>query len=101
MSFVIVVRKNLSSRRSEIDLYRTLGFADLAIEQILYRENLLVPLYAIAVGVVSSLIGVSATLTNASIEVWLLALLFTALFVACVVVFIRKAVRIVVRDRRS
>ncbi|MDR1380003.1 MAG: ABC transporter permease, partial [Tannerella sp.] len=48
MSFIIVVRKNLVARRREIRLYRTLGFTDEKTGQILYRENVAVPLYAIA-----------------------------------------------------
>ncbi|MDR1756880.1 MAG: ABC transporter permease [Culturomica sp.] len=93
MGFVIVVRKNLAARCREITLYRTLGFTDARIRQTLYKENVIVPLYAIAVGVVSSLAGVSMTFSNASAQVWLLALLFALLFVACMVVFVRREVR--------
>jgi len=93
MSFIIVVRKNLSMRRREIDLYRTLGFTDSKIEQALNRENLFVPLYAIITGVVSSLVGVSISFMNTGIWVWALALFFTVFFVACTIVFVRKAVQ--------
>lgn len=57
MGFVIVIRKNLSMRLWEINMYRTLGFADKRIEQLFYKENLLVPLYALATGVISALVG--------------------------------------------
>jgi len=93
MSFIIVIRKNLSARRSEIDLYRTLGFPDSKIEQILYKENSIVPLYAIIVGVVSSLIGVSINLLNIGIWIGLSAFLFTVFFVMCIIVFVRKSVK--------
>lgn len=93
MSFIIVIRKNLSMRRAEIDVYRTIGFPDTKIEQTLYHENLLVPLYAIATGVISSLVGVSISFMNAGVWIWFLALLFTLFFVVCVVVFVRKSVR--------
>lgn len=93
MSFVIVVRKNLAMRRREIDLYRTLGFTDRKIIQTLNRENLFVPLYAIATGVVSSLVGVSISFMNTGTGVWVLALLFTIFFVGCVVVFVKQAVK--------
>ena len=93
MSFIIVIRKTLSARRYEIDLYRTLGFTDRKIEQTLYRENLMVPLYAIAVGIVSSLIGISITFMNVGLLIWLLTLLFAVFFVVCVVVFVRRSVR--------
>ncbi|MDH6314066.1 putative ABC transport system permease protein [Parabacteroides sp. PFB2-10] len=98
MSFIIVVRKNLSMRRPEIDLYRTLGFTDLQIEELLYRENRLVPLYAIATGVISSLVGVSLNFMHTSVWVWLLAGLFTAFFVIGVIVFIRKSVREILQE---
>ena len=92
MSFIIVIRKNLTTRNKEIKLYRTLGFTDNKIEETLRRENLIVPLYAIATGVISSLLGVSIRFMNTGIWVWFTALLFTIFFVACVVVFVRKSV---------
>ena len=93
MSFIIIIRKNLSARRHEIDLYRTLGFTDHRIEQILYQENILVPLYAIITGVVSSLIGVSISFMHIGLWIWLTAFLFTLLFIVSVVLFVRKTVR--------
>ena len=93
MSFIIVIRKNLSTRRHEIDLYRTLGFTDNKIAQILYKENMLVPLYAIATGVISSLVTISISFTNIGIGVWLTVLLFTLFFIGCIVIFVRKSVK--------
>lgn len=93
MGFVIVIRKNLSMRLREITMYRTLGFTDKRIEQLFYKENLLVPLYAIAAGVISALVGVSSSFMNAGTGIWLLALLFTLFFVACVLVFVKKSVK--------
>ena len=93
MGFVIVIRKNLSMRLWEINMYRTLGFADKRIEQLFYKENLLVPLYALATGVISALVGVSSTFMNAGIWIWLLALLFTIFFVVCVLVFVKRSVK--------
>lgn len=80
-------------RRKEIELYLTLGFTAKKIEQILYKENLLVPLYAIITGVVSSLVGVSISFMNTGILIWLLAGLFTLFFIGCVIVFVRKSVK--------
>lgn len=101
MSFIIVVRKNLSMRRSEITLYHTLGFTDRKIEQTLNRENLIVPLYAIATGVISSLIGVCISFMNTGIWVWLLALLFAVFFILCVIAFVRKSVKTEVQRLNS
>ncbi|MDH6358485.1 ABC transporter permease [Parabacteroides sp. PF5-9] len=93
VSFIIVIRKNLAMRRKEIELYQTLGFTNNRIEETLYRENLLVPLYAILTGVISALVGVSISFMNTSLWVWLLALLFAIFFVICVIVFVRKSVK--------
>ena len=98
ISFVIVIRKNLTMRRREIDLYRTLGFTDEKIKRTLYRENLIVPLYAILVGVVGSLISVGISFANASIGLWVMALVFTVFFVGCVVVFVWRSVVNVMGD---
>jgi len=92
MSFIIVVRKNLAMRRNEIELYGTLGFTKEKIAHILYKENILVPLYAIATGVISSLIGVSLSFMNTGLGIWLIALLFTFFFIVCIIVFVRKSV---------
>jgi putative ABC transport system permease protein len=93
ISFIIVVRKNLTMRRKEIDLYRTLGFTDSKIEQTLYRENLFVPLYAIATGVICSLVGASISFMNTSLWIWLTAFVFTLFFVTCVLIFVKKSVK--------
>jgi putative ABC transport system permease protein len=92
MSFIIVVRKNLAMRHREIMLYRTFGFTDKKIERILYHENRLVPLYAVATGVTGSLVGASVNFANTGTGVRLLAVLFTFLFVICVIIFVRKQV---------
>jgi putative ABC transport system permease protein len=93
MSFIIVIRKNLSARRKEINLYRALGFTNDKIEQILYRENLLVPLYAIATGVISALVGLGINFINTGIEVWIMTLFFMIFFVVCILLFVKKSVR--------
>lgn len=92
MSFIIVIRKNLIMRRKEIILYRTLGFTDKKIGRTLYRENILVPLYAIATGVISSLVGISAGFSNISLWIWLMTIVFAVFFVLCVIVFVKKSV---------
>ena len=93
MSFIVVIRKSLASRRKEIDLYKTLGFTNDKISQTLYKENLLVPLYAITTGVISALTGVGASLMNTGTGLWTTALLFTLLFVLCVILFVKKSVK--------
>lgn len=92
ISFVVVVRKNLTRRRSEILLYRRLGFTDRRIAHILVRENLPVPLYALATGTISALVGVTASLPNVSLATWGLTLFFLLLFVGCIAIFVRRMV---------
>lgn len=93
MGFIIVIRKNLAMRRHEIELYRTLGFRNDKIGQALYRENLLVPLYAIITGAAGALAGVGTGFGNTSVWIWLLAMLFTTFFILCVITFIKRLVR--------
>lgn len=57
MGLVIVIRKNLAARNSELRLYHALGFAPAAIEGMLRREQLVVPLLAIVAGVAGGLLA--------------------------------------------
>jgi len=92
-SFIIVVRKNLLARTKEIMLYRALGFNEKRILNLLYKENVIVPLAAILTGVLGSLLGVMMGFGNVSVRIWGLAGGFLAGFVFCVVTFVRKSVR--------
>ena len=93
MSFIIVVRKSLASRREQICLYRSLGFSNIKISSILIRENKIIPLCAIVTGVVCSLIGVSTKLTNISVWIWFTAILFIILLISCLIIFIHSSVK--------
>lgn len=93
VAFIIVIRKNLSIRESEIKLYFTLGFSAKKITQLLYRENLLIPIYALAVGILGSLVAVAPNLPHVSLSVWLLALVLTIFFWVCILQFVKKVVR--------
>lgn len=98
MGFVIVVRKNLTMRQDEIRLYGMLGFTKRKISKIMYKENILVPLYAILTGVISSLVGVNASFMNIGKWIWVVTLLFTLLFIICVLVFVQKSVINVIKE---
>jgi len=91
--FIIVIRKNLVMRSAEIDLFRALGYNDTVIARSLYRENIIVPVYAIAVGVVSSFIAVSANLANVGIFLLLSALLLTFCLIAGILFYVKKEVK--------
>ena len=92
-SFIIVVRKNLIARKEEINLYHSLGFGKKSIIDLLYRENIIVPLCAILVSALGSLIGVSMGFGNVSGWVLGTAILFLAGFIGCIVGFVRISVK--------
>ena len=57
---IIVVRKNLVASQTTIELYICIGFTKARIRQILFRENIITPLFAVltgASGAMVSLIG--------------------------------------------
>jgi putative ABC transport system permease protein len=93
VSFIIVVRKDLASRREDILLYRSLGFADAKISRLLIAENRIVPLYAIVIGVSGSVAGVSGGLQSVSLWIWLVSAVLALCLLLCVIVFIRQSVR--------
>jgi putative ABC transport system permease protein len=80
VSLLIVIRKNLAARRSEIQLYHTLGFPSEAVAGMLRREQLVVPLLAVVAGMagsyaVSFLIPLTAYLFTPTAIVLLLLML--------------------------
>jgi putative ABC transport system permease protein len=92
-SFIIVVRKNILARTNEITLYRALGFNEKRMLDLLYKENIIIPLCAIATGVLGSLLSVGMGFGNASFRVWILAAVFLAIFILCVILFVKISVR--------
>jgi len=92
-SFVIVVRKNLLARTKEITLYRSLGFDEKRIFNLLYKENIIIPICAILTGVLGSLLGVILGFRNVSVGIWTLAGVFLVCFVFCVIWFVKISVK--------
>jgi putative ABC transport system permease protein len=72
-SLMIIVRKNLVAQTATIQQYRAMGFSDTLISQLLRRENLLVPHYAVCVGATGSVISISANVGGAGLTTLLLA----------------------------
>lgn len=84
-SLLIIVRKNLTAQQSTISFYRTMGFAEPLILQMLKYENLLVPLYASVAGTTGAIISISANpvgagLTTILISVVVLAALYLIVY---------------------
>lgn len=91
-SMLIIVRKNLTAQRSTIHLLHAMGFPDRVIRAQLLRENLAVPLYAVLVGAVGSLISISANVAGAGLHTILLAILCLALLLFAVSFGIKRMV---------
>ena len=92
-SLMIIVRKNLTAQTATIRQYRAMGFGDRLIQSLLLRENLLVPLYAVAVGATGSVISISANIGGAGFTTLLLAALALGILAAALVVGIRIIVK--------
>ena len=84
-SLMIIVRKNLTAQTATIQQYRAMGFDAPIIQDILLRENLLVPLYAVLVGATGSVISISANVGGAGLTTHLLAL--AGLVVLCLLLY--------------
>ena len=92
MSFMIVIRKNLASKRNEMNVYRSLGFPKQRIINFLRIENNIVPLYAIGTGIIGAILAAGGGIAQVSIWIWLTSLCFAGMFVASVVGFVKREV---------
>ena len=84
-SLMIIVRKNLTAQAATIRQYRAMGFSEPLIRQLLLRENILAPLYAIFIGATGSVISISANMGGAGLATILLAL--AVLVVICLLLY--------------
>ena len=84
-SLMIIVRKNLAAQGNTIQQYRAMGFSEPLIKRMLFRENLLVPLYAVGVGAIGSVISISANVGGAGFTTLLLA--FAVLIIICLLLY--------------
>jgi putative ABC transport system permease protein len=90
--FIIVVRKDLASRREQIALLRALGYSDTRIVRLMITKNRLIPLAAISVGFALSLCTVIGGLSGVSISLWTIILIFLLLLIVGVLFFIDKTI---------
>ena len=98
MSFLIVIRKNLASRRNEISVYRSLGFPTQRIIRFLRIENKIVPLYAIGTGAIGAILAAGGGIAHVSMWIWLTSLCFVLLFIVGLWVFIKVTVENAVKS---
>ena len=92
LSFLIVIRKNLTARSSDIRMYAMIGYRAETISQLLFKENVMVPVYAIIVGVLGALLSIGTGFANVSVSIWLLSLFLMLLLIGCVWLFVRRLV---------
>jgi putative ABC transport system permease protein len=92
ISFIVVIRKDLASRKEQIQLYLDIGFSPRRIAHLLITECRIVPLYAIVSGVSGALVGTSAGFTHIGVGIALLSLVLASGFIACIIIFIHQSV---------
>lgn len=91
---IIVIRKNLVSRRLNIDTMRCLGFDKETIRQQLYKENIIVPITAIAAGAIGSIISISANATGAGCG----TILTAVILLVAIVVLVHLGIKIIINN---
>ena len=84
-SLMIIVRKNLTAQATTIQQYCAMGFPEHLIKQMLLRENIIVPFYAILTGATGSIISISANVGGAGITALLSAL--AVLIIICLMLY--------------
>ena len=92
-SFIIVIRKNLAMKDKDIQLFNMLGYPHETVESLLFNEHVIVPLYAIFIGVTGATLSVCYSFASVSWNTWLLCLLLTVLLVASMVCFVKQVVK--------
>ena len=98
LSFIIVIRKNLLARKSDIRLYQSIGYAPDRMEGLLFRENVLLPLYAVCSGTVSALLSTCNNFSHNNWITWLQSLAFMALFIGLIWWFVKRNCHNAVRE---
>lgn len=58
ISFVVIIRKNLTRSLTDVRQYLLLGFGRERIERMLYEENVFAARWAIVIGVVGAIVGI-------------------------------------------
>ncbi|MBQ3197648.1 MAG: FtsX-like permease family protein [Alistipes sp.] len=91
-SLVIVVRKSLTRDRANIQNMLLMGFNKTSLQRILYRENVVAPVYAISTGFIGAIIGIGEQYANVNIIIWLSALLIAIILLYLTSKFINNEV---------
>ena len=89
---LLIVRKNLIDRRKEIAQLSALGFEREVIKQNLFRESIIVPLCAIAVGTISALVAVASAIPAVGVFTWITMFAILVILVGIAYRYTRKVV---------
>lgn len=98
ISFVIIIRKNLTRSLGDVRQYRLLGFSGQEIEQMLYRENIFAARWAIVVGVAGAIVGIGRQWMAVGFWIWLAAVVVVAVLWYVARMFVRGEVRRVLQS---
>ena len=81
---LLIIRRGLLDRAQEVSTLSAIGFDSDSIKKQLFSESMIVPLYAIIAGTLSSLVAVSSTISAVSLFTWviLLAILMLLIMIA-------------------
>lgn len=93
ISLVVVMRKILVSRRAEIKMLFTLGYSEEMVYRMLFCESLLVPVVAIIIGAVGSIISISANVGGAGYGTWTLAVLALGVILLSTIFLLKKMIK--------
>ena len=91
-AFIVVIRKNLLVRKSDVCMYESLGYSRERIRLLLFRENISLPLYAILSGMVAALLSVCNNFGNNNWQTWGQSMIFALLFVGMIWWFVKREV---------
>ncbi|MGE4569530.1 MAG: FtsX-like permease family protein, partial [Bacteroidales bacterium] len=72
LGMTLIVRRNMAGRGNELATLLALGFSKREIKGLYRTENLLIPLYAVTMGTLSSLLAVVPTAANAPSGIWMM-----------------------------
>lgn len=98
LSFIIVIRKNLLVRQTDIRLYKSIGYAPQRIEELLFRENVLLPLYAVCSGTIAALLSTCNNFSHNDWMTWLQCVALTILFIGLIWWFVKRNCSKAVRE---
>lgn len=92
LGMTLIVGRNMAGRRNELATLLALGYAKREIKSIYRTENLLIPLYAVTMGTLSSLLAVVPTAANAATGIWIMMGIIVGILLLSAIRFTRRVV---------